>query len=279
MKDPMLFNVGPATLVVKGEKDGKDFAFDRPAVNAKIEEILVDIRECLPVVRQRAWRIKNTSLLTPVARKMIEAAKGVDPETLTPMAAVAGAVADELKEYLKQEGLELISVNNGGDIAVYNGRAKPVTIGIGDIRNNGPTPYVLRVEDWADFGVATSGFGGRSFTLGLADIVTVVAPSAPLADAAATFICNQTNVADGSIVRQRAADIDPLTDIPEEWVTVQIGRLSRQAVREALSGGCSTAERLKSEGKITEALILLQGEMETTIAANKNIRLEVKHGN
>ncbi len=275
----MLVDIGPATLVLKGEKDGKDYTFDRSAVNARIEAILADIRECLPILKQRAWRIKNTALLPPVARKMIDAAKAVDPETLTPMAAVAGAVSDELKEYFKKRDLEFISVNNGGDVAIYNGRTKPVTIAIGDMRGKRPTPYVLTVEHWTDFGVATSGFGGRSFTLGLADAVTVVAPSAPLADAAATFICNQTNVADDSIVRRMAAEIDPLTDIPEEWVTVQIGNLPLEGIREALACGRTAAERLKAEGTISGALILLQGEMETTMGKNKNIHLEVKHGN
>ena len=275
----MLIDIGPATLVLKGEKGGKDYRFDRTAVTARVEGILGEIRVCLPVLKQRAWRIKNTAALPPVARKMVEAAKAVDAETLTPMAAVAGAVAEELKEYLKGEGLEFISVNNGGDVAIYNGRQKPVAISIGDIKSNSPTPYVLRVERLTDFGVATSGFGGRSFTLGLADMVSVIAPSAPLADAAATFICNNTNVEDASVVRRKAAEIDPSTDIPEELVTVNIGELSSPRVREALARGKAAAERLKVEGRISEAVILLQREMATTIARNENIRLEVKGGN
>ncbi len=275
----MLIDIGPVTLVLKGEKGGEDYRFDRASVTARVEAILTDIRECLPVLKQRAWRIKNTTSLTPVARKMIEAAKSVDAEALTPMAAVAGAVADELKEYLKKEDLDFISVNNGGDVAIYNRRHKPVSISIGDIRRNSPTSYVLRVEELTDFGVATSGFGGRSFTLGLADMASVVASSAPVADAAATFICNSTNVEEASIVRRKAAEIDPLTDIPEEMVTVHIGDLSPESVREALAHGEEVAKRLKREGKITEAVILLRRDMATTIEGDGNIRLEVKCGN
>ena len=275
----MLIDIGPATLVLRGEKGGKDYRFDRTAVTARVEAILGEIRECLPVLKQRAWRIKNTAALPPVARKMVEAAQAVDAETLTPMAAVAGALADELTEYLKGEGLEFISVNNGGDVAIYNGRQQPVTIGIGDIQKKSPTPYVLRIEGVTAFGVATSGFGGRSFTLGLADTVSVVAPSAPLADAAATFICNHTNVEDASVVRRKAAEIDPSTDIPEEWVTVSIGELSSPRVREALAHGQAAAERLKVAGRISEAVIRLRGKMVTTIAGNENIRLGVKRGN
>jgi uncharacterized protein len=275
----MLIDIGPATLVLKGEKEGRDYDFDRTAVTARVESILAQIGECLPVLKQKASRIRKTAYLPAVARAMIEAVKEVDPAALTPMAAVAGAVAGELLDFLKVEDLEFLSVNNGGDIAVCNHRPKPVGIGIGDIRSGGPNPYALRIEGLTDFGVATSGFGGRSFTLGLADMVSVVARSAPLADAAATFICNHTNVEHASVVRRKAAEIDPSTDIPEEMVTVRIGELSREAVREALSKGKEAAERLKSEDRIHDAVIVLKGEAVATIEPGGNILLEVAHGN
>jgi uncharacterized protein len=275
----MLIDIGPATLVLKGEKGGEEYRFDRSAIAAQVEGILADIRGCLPVLKLRAWRIKKTGALPSVARKMVGAASAIDAQTLTPMAAVAGAVADELKDFLAERGLEFISVNNGGDVAVYNGRPSPVTIGIGNIQRNSPTPYLLRIEGLTDFGVATSGFGGRSFTLGLADIVSIVAASAPIADAAATFICNHTRVEDSSIVRRRAAELDPSTDIPEERVTVRVGALRREQIRKALALGKAAAERLKTEGKISEAVLLMRGETAHTIRDNKNIRLEVRDGN
>ncbi len=275
----MLIDVGPATLVLRGEKDGRDYSFDRTAVTARVASILAEMKECLPVLRQKAWRIRNTTYLPPVARAMVDAVKEIDPAVLTPMAAVAGAVAAELLDFLKVEDLEFLSVNNGGDIAVCNHRPKPVAIGIGDIRSGGPNPYVLRIEALTDFGVATSGFGGRSFTLGLADMVSVVARSAPVADAAATFICNHTNVEHASVVRRKAAEIDPATDIPEEMVTVKIGELSPEAVREALAKGKKAAEKLKNERRIHDAVIILRGEAVTTIEPGENILLEVAHGN
>jgi hypothetical protein len=248
-------------------------------VTARVESILAQIHDCLPVLKQKGWRIRKTAYLPPVARAMVEAVKEIDPATLTPMAAVAGAVAEEVRDFLKGEGLEFLSVNNGGDIAVCNYRLKPVAVGIGDIRRGGPSPYLLRIQGLAEFGVATSGFGGRSFTLGMADMVSVVARSAPLADAAATVICNHTNVEHESVVRRKAAEIDPSTDIPEEMVTVRVGELSAQAVREALSKGKEAAERLKSEGRIHDAVIVLKGEAVTTIEPGGNIFLEVAHGN
>lgn len=275
----MFIDIGPATLVLKGEKGGKSFLFDRSAVESHLKSTLAEVAECLPVLKQKAYRIRQTAYLPRVARAMVDAVQQIDATSLTPMAAVAGAVADGLKEYLKGKGPEFISVNNGGDVAVYNGRQKPVTIGIGDVERNVVTPYVLSVEGLTDFGVATSGFGGRSFTLGLADIVSVIALSAPLADAAATYICNNTNVEDASIVRQKGAEIDPSTDIPEEMVTVKIGELSSRQVRKALDRGRGIAKRLKDEGRISEAVILFRGEMATTIGRDNHIRLEVKSGN
>ncbi len=50
-------------------------------------------------------------------------------------------------------------------------------------------------------GVATSGWRGRSFSLGIADSVTVLAATAAQADAAATVIANAVDVADAGIQR------------------------------------------------------------------------------
>ncbi len=104
-----------------------------------------------------------------------------------------------------------------------------MSIGIGDIGSGAPTPYVLKVEGLRSFGVATSGFGGRSFTLGLADIVSVVADSAALADAAATLVANRTFVEAAGVVRRKGRELDPLTDIPDELVTVERGPLDAEA--------------------------------------------------
>lgn len=212
----MLIDIGPTTLTVNVERDGKPNAFDKTRLVEHVKEILADIRGCLPVLKQKAYKIRRTTYLPMVARRMVDAVKAVDETSLTPMAAVAGAVAEQLKECLIGEGLEFLSVNNGGDIAIVNKRSKPVTIRIGDIERSCSTPYILKIGELIDFGVATSGFGGRSFTLGLADIVSVVASSAPLADAAATHIGNSTNFDAASVVRRKAVQIDPSTDIPEE---------------------------------------------------------------
>ena len=275
----MLLDIGPATIVINGEKEGKPYIFDRKPLAEQVERILAEIRDYLPVLKQKAFRIRRSDSLPPVARSMVSAVKAVDEASLTPMAAVAGAVAEQLKDAISDKGLQFISVNNGGDIAIVNRRGRPAGIAIGDMEQGRTTPYVVKVSELIDFGVATSGFGGRSFTLGLADIVTVVASSAPLADAAATFIGNSTNVEANTVERRRAAEIDPATDIADEMVTVHVGNLTGEQVAGALGRGRAVAERLKRQGTISDAVIILKGQMVSTISGNGNIRLEVTHGN
>jgi uncharacterized protein len=274
----VFIEVGPASLVVAGEKNGVPYDFDSARLRGLLETILFDIRDHLPVLRQKAHRIKKTVLMPEVARIMVEAVKAVDEETLTPMAAVAGAVADVLKGCLAAEEVDFISINNGGDISILNRKTRCVTIGLGDIERHRATPYSVQVDGLTDFGVATSGFGGRSFTLGIADMVSVVAASASLADAAATFICNRTAIESEHVLRRRAYEIDPATDIPDEFVTIQVGPLDSCLVAEALEQGRKAAAELQERGVIMDAIVLLRERMVTTIKDGKNIRLEVFRG-
>ncbi len=274
----MYIEVGPAGIDISAERNEKQYEIKKERLETFVKNILVDIRECLPVLKQKAYKIKNVLHLPEIARKMVEAVKMVDEATLTPMAAVAGAVSDAMKEYLKREDLDFITVNNGGDISVFNLSGKPLRIGIGDIRTGSVTPYIVKIEGLKDYGFATSGYGGRSFTLGLADICSVLAENGAIADAAATFICNQTNVESGQIVRRKACEIDPLTDIPDEFVTVSIGNLDKGLIEKALHNGITVAEKLKKDNVIYDVIILLKGNIVTTMCGDKNISLEVNHG-
>lgn len=274
----MFIEVGPASCVITAEKCGKAYDIGRKRIEDYLAAILGDIRDCLPVLRQKAQRILRAEHMPEVAAMMVDAVKKVDEATLTPMAAVAGAVSERMRDLLKTDGADLITVNNGGDIAVHNGTGREVTIGIGDIKTNRTTPYILKISGLSDFGIATSGFGGRSLTLGLADIVTVVAENSAVADAAATFLCNRTNVDTDKVLRKRASEVDPSTDIPDELVTVHIADLSDEEIQEALHEGLMEAYRLKKNSIIYDAVFLLKERMVTTIAGDEYIRLEVQHG-
>jgi ApbE superfamily uncharacterized protein (UPF0280 family) len=275
----MFLEIGPASIVIQGEKDGKPYDLEKEKLVQKVDSILGEIREFLPVLKQKAYKIKNTKHMPDVPRKMVEAVKVIDEASLTPMAAVAGSVSDALKEFLKSEGLDLVSVNNGGDISIFNKKGRGLRIDIGDIHTGESLPYVLNIERLIDYGLATSGFGGRSFTLGLADIVTVVAATGAIADAAATFICNCTNTESEQVVRRKASEIDPLTDIPDDNVTIIIGELNEEDISNALEIGLNKAANIKKQKHIYDAIIKLRGHMVTTINGDNPIKLEVQNGN
>jgi len=275
----MFLEIGPTSLVIIGEMDGKPYEFQKELLVEKVNSLLAEIREFLPVLKQKAYKIKNTKHMPDVPKKMVEAVKTIDEASLTPMAAVAGSVADGIKEFLRNEGLDLVSVNNGGDISIFNKKAKGLKIDIGDIHTGESSPYLLNIEQLIDFGLATSGFGGRSFTLGLADIVTVIAATGAVADAATTFICNCTNTESEQITRKKASEIDPLTDIPDDNVTFKIGQLYKHDILKALDNGLGIAANLKYKKHIYDATIKLQGHMVTTIKGDNPIKLEVRNGN
>ena len=275
----MFIEIGPASLVVYGEKEGMPYEFDRSRLEEKIQNILRDIREYLPVLKQKAYKIKNTKHMPDVARKMVEAVKTIDEMSLTPMAAVAGSVSYALKEHIKGEGLDIISVNNGGDISVFDRYEKGLKVGIGDIHTGRATSYTLDIKGFSDYGLATSGFGGRSLTLGLADSVTVVAATGAVADAAATFICNNTSIITNQVRRIKASEIDPLTDIPEEYVTVEINQLSEDDISGSLEKGLQLAFKIKIKKYIYDAIIKLKDHIVTTISGGYPIILEVQNGN
>jgi uncharacterized protein len=277
-EDPMFIEVGPAAITVQAKKHGEPYRFDRAEIEGYVTKVLADIGEYLPILKQRAYKIRKTVHLPHVARSMVDAVKRVDETALTPMAAVAGAVADSVKTFLSAREIDFASVNNGGDVSVLSRDGRPVRVGIGDINRNVVTAYRLVVEGLVSFGMATSGFGGRSFTLGVADAATVVADSGAAADAAATYIGNAINVESWLVARRKAAEIDPDTDIPDEMVTVRVGKLDGELIREALSHGLMAARKLKEAGIIRDAVLILREKMVTTINGGGSVQLEVLDG-
>jgi ApbE superfamily uncharacterized protein (UPF0280 family) len=112
-------------------------------------------------------------------------------------------------------------------------------------------------------GVATSGRHGRSFSLGIADAVTVLARRAADADAAATLIANAVDVADAAIIRRRARELDPDSDLLGLPVTVEVGPLSEAKIAAALGAGRARADALIEAGLIEGALLSLAGQWES----------------
>src|SRR5260370_29537491 len=84
-------------------------------------------------------------------------------------------------------------------------------------------------------GIATSGWRGRSFSLGIADAVTVLAAQAAAADAAATIIANAVDLpGHPAIVRVPARELAPDSDLGDMPVTQGVGELAGEEVNQAL---------------------------------------------
>jgi len=214
------FQHGPMDLVIEafGDEGARHGAMARGWHRfATVLEELVGELELLRRPVQEASTVTG-----PVARRMVAACQPHAQVFITPMAAVAGAVADEMIEALAEEpGLRKLYVNNGGDIAIWLAAGERLRVGIvtdADRRIRPDTPMAIdgSFEIAADMpvrGVATSGWRGRSFSLGIADSVTVLAANGAAADAAATVIANAVDIDDPAVVRRPACELKDDTDL------------------------------------------------------------------
>jgi uncharacterized protein len=252
---------GPIDLIIEafGETSAVEDAY--VAAWSRFATILDELCTELPLLRA-------DPRVTPAPRGVVarRMAAAVAPfrarRFLTPMAAVAGAVAEEvLKAMTTGRRLARAYVNNGGDIALHLSAGETFSIGLVD-RPDRPSlfgPATVRAADRVR-GVATSGWRGRSFSLGAADAVTVLAASASVADAAATLIANAVDLPGHHAIRRTPArDLDPQSDLGERRVTVAVGPLTADEMDCALASGAAEAELWRDRGLI-EAVALRLGD-------------------
>jgi len=198
---------------------------------------------------------------------------------VTPMAAVAGAVAEEiLSAMVSAAELSRAYVNDGGDIALHLSRDEKFVVGMVE-RPDRPSLFGTTTVKSADpvRGIATSGWRGRSFSLGIADAVTVLADRAAAADAAATIIANAVDLpGHPSIIRVPACELAPDSDLGHRAVTQAVGELSLTEADQALQSGERTAERLLRMGLIQSAALNLQGETRVIGALGDSRRIATR---
>jgi hypothetical protein len=179
------------------------------------------------------------------------------------MAAVAGAVAEELLETMAGAArLSKAYVNDGGDIALHLGMGETFVIGMVENPERPSLFGTTVIPSSAPVrGIATSGWRGRSFSLGIADSVTVLAENASTADAAATIVANAVDLPGHACVRRvPARDLAPDTDLGDRLVTQSVGELTPHEITTALGGGTAVAESLRRSGLIHAAALTLRGE-------------------
>jgi ApbE superfamily uncharacterized protein (UPF0280 family) len=240
-----------------------------------------DVREAYEAAAQRF-----TGLLDELCAELAELRKAADPARaalkgvvarrmhaavapfaascfITPMAAVAGSVAEEILGAMLDAGpLDRAYVNNGGDIALHLTGRGQFTIGLMDRPDAQGVMRTMTVDaDSLVRGIATSGRHGRSFSLGIADAVTVLAKTAAQADAAATIIANAVDLpGHPAIHRVPANELQPDSDLGGRLVTRDVGTLTEHEIEEALEAGSRRAQQLLSAGLIEGAALRLLGE-------------------
>lgn len=235
---------------------------DPPAVRAaharaarRFATVLDELVGELPALRSPKAEVTGT-----IARRMAAAVAPFRPAFITPMAAVAGSVAEEVVGVLRGPGITRAYANNGGDIALW--------LSAGDLTcalaASGGTDRVTVDTASPIRGIATSGWRGRSFSLGIADAVTVVARTAAMADAAATMVANAVDLSHPGIRRRPAREVQCDSDLGDLMVTVAVPILSAADRTQALEAGLRTAEAFRARGLIEGAALFLQGEMRVT---------------
>jgi uncharacterized protein len=254
---------GPIDLIVEAKGKDADVRAAYEAAAARFTGLLDALCEELGELRKAADPAR-CSLKGVVARRMHAAVAPFAADCfITPMAAVAGSVAEEiLGAMLGAARLDRAYVNNGGDIALHLVEGEQFTVGLMDRpdRNGLLRRIVIEAEDPVR-GVATSGRHGRSFSLGIADAATVLARTASQADAAATIIANAVDLpGHPSIVRCPANALQPDSDLGARLVTRDVGRLSDHEIENALESGAARARQLLIAGLIEGAALRLLGE-------------------
>jgi uncharacterized protein len=258
----LLLQHGPIDLVVQafGDDDAVRAAYQ--AAERRFDGLLTELCEELDLLRSPAGRHHATPT-GPVARRMVAAVSPFASSTfITPMAAVAGAVAEEIITIMTAAAPLLRAyVNNGGDIALHLTHKQRFKIGLVD-RPDCPSLFgTTEIGEEDDIrGIATSGYLGRSFSLGIAEAVTVLAPTAAMADAAATVIANAVDLPNHpAIQRVPANTLQPDSDLGTIPVTRVVGPLTSEEIEIALARGLHHADMLRKQGLITAAALHLKG--------------------
>lgn len=226
---------------------------------ARFADLLDVLVRDLPTLRSPVGK-SRPRVGGPVAQRMVDAVWPHRGQFVTPMAAVAGAVADEILTALSAgRTLARAYVNDGGDIALHLTPGQSFAVGlVAEIAAPAIDGTIAVTAEMPVRGIATSGWQGRSFSLGIADAVTVLAHHAAAADVAATLIANAVNVDHPAIERRPASALDPDSDLGDRLVTTAIDALPPAAVREALLAGHAAAQRMRAAGLIEAAVLVLQ---------------------
>lgn len=246
---------GPIDLILECFGHTRNDAYHR--ARARFETVLEDLASELPQLRTPL--ADEPVVNGTIARRMLNAIQPYRSSFVTPMAAVAGAVADEMLTVIADgPDVPKAYVNNGGDVAFHLNGIERFDV---EIASRPPGRITLSAADPVR-GVATSGWRGRSFSFGIADSVTVVARNAASADVAATLIANAVDLpGHPAVSRSPASTLAPDSDLCDRPVTTAVGALTMHETDHALDRGARFATTLFEAGHIAGAILMLNDAM------------------
>jgi len=254
---------GPIDLIIEAWGGAAERDRAHRAAIARFDTILNELVAELALLR-RPCPPSGLAVKGVVARRMFAAVQpfAADGLFVTPMAAVAGAVAEEVLDHmLSAADLDKAYVNNGGDIALHLGEGERFDVAMIALDAMPADGGRVTIEAGDPVrGIATSGRHGRSISLGIADSVTVLAQSAAMADAAATLIANAVDLpGHPAVMRQSATSVRHDSDLGERLVVTGLGALTRNEIDAALGRGLAAAVDMRAAGRIAAAALFLRG--------------------
>jgi ApbE superfamily uncharacterized protein (UPF0280 family) len=148
--------------------------------NENIDGFFVSLKPCMynSEIIDRIFQDESKRLINNMLKVSLETETG-------PMASVAGGISQIIGEMIKSYTDEYI-VENGGDIYLSSTKEKTVSVYAGKSDISNKIGIKLKPEKMPLSVCTSSAKIGRSLSMGNADVVTVVAGSAFLADALAT---------------------------------------------------------------------------------------------
>ena len=242
---------GPINIVLEAIGIDKDLAYQN--VKEYFETILEQLVLDMDLLKKEV--VFNRKFNNKISQSMQDATEKYSPTFITPMAAVAGSIADNiLRVLINDTNLEKAYVNNGGDVSFYLNKNQIMKSSLASIPN---MITEIKYKDKSR-GIATSGWRGKSFSRGIADSVTVLADNAAMADAAATMIGNAVDIYNHpKIKKQPANEMYEDSDLKNLLITVEVGLLTKVEIKEALKNGYQTALQYINKDLINTALIQL----------------------
>jgi len=265
---------GPIDLVIEAWGDAREVECAYEQAWQRFDDVLPTLVSELALLRAPLSEPYPLAR-GPIARRMVAACWPHRAVFITPMAAVAGAVADEmLAALIAGRALAKACVNDGGDVALHIGEGHRLDTGIASDPQRPQLAAGVRIDSLSPIrGIATSGWRGRSQSLGVADAVTILARNAAAADAAATLVANSVNAEHAAIRRLPAREVKHDSDLGDQLVTVNVDALPASVIATALESGCATANSLLDAGLIEAAYLSLQNETRVVARTQNEWRL------